>query len=188
MQANISEDYQGVLLNAESKGKKNWSIDEWVAKIYSIYKDKNRYRSGVYLWLQISNEAGQLAENIRRGQVTTAVKENIVHVNEGKRAAGFMQLERARVRWFLSVDVNDLPKEAKAKGQRTYRSIMIDGHEIEFSDGFADLHTRCYEEILNNNRFGLDEAQLAVETVHTVRNASPIGLQGEYHPFCKGQE
>jgi NTP pyrophosphatase (non-canonical NTP hydrolase) len=80
MQTNTSEDYQSLLLHAESKGRKNWTLDEWVAKIYSIYKENNSYRSSLYLWLQVSNEAGQLAENIRRGQITTAVKENLVNL------------------------------------------------------------------------------------------------------------
>ena len=76
-------------------------------------------------------------------------------------------------------------KAIKATGQRTYRSITVDGEEIEFSSGFTELHTRSYEEILKGNDFGLDEAYGSIEIVSTIRNLNPIGLKGEYHPFCR---
>jgi len=113
------------------------------------------------------------------------VKENIVNIAEPDKAAGYFLLERARVRWFLSIDYNDLPTEIKTKGQRTYRSITMDGQEIEFSEGFADLHTKTYQEILNGNGFGLEDARNAVNTVYTIRNSNPVGLVGDYHPFAK---
>jgi UDP-N-acetyl-2-amino-2-deoxyglucuronate dehydrogenase len=113
------------------------------------------------------------------------VKENIVHVSEEHKAAGFLQLERARVRWFLSVDYQDVPNEIKAKGQRTYRSITVDGDEIEFSGGFTDLHTQTYQQILQGNGFGLEETKRSIQTVYAIRNARPVGLKGEYHPFLK---
>ncbi|MBD3801575.1 MAG: oxidoreductase, partial [Campylobacterales bacterium] len=78
--------------------------------------------------------------------------------------------------------------EIKAQGQRTYRSITVDGEEIEFSGGFTDLHTRSYEAILAGNGFGLEEAYGSIETVAAIRNLSPVGLHGEYHPFCKKVE
>jgi UDP-N-acetyl-2-amino-2-deoxyglucuronate dehydrogenase len=111
------------------------------------------------------------------------VKENIVHISEPKRAAGYLQLERARVKWFLSLDQNDLPDEIKLKGQRTYRMITMEGNEIEFSDGFTDLHTKSYQELLNGNGFRISEAKKAVELVYNIRNLAPIGLKGEYHSF-----
>ena len=98
-------------------------------------------------------------------------------------AAGFLEYENARVRWFLSVDYEDIPDEIKEKGQRTFRSITVDGKELEFSDGFTDLHTRSYEEILSGNGFGLEENRVSIETVSDIRNASPIGPKGDYHPF-----
>src|SRR6056297_2684303 len=113
------------------------------------------------------------------------VKENIVHVSEGHKAAGFLQLERARVRWFLSVDFEDVPDEIKAKGQRTFRSITVDGDEIEFSGGFTDLHTLTYQQILQGEGFSLEETKRSIQTVYTIRNARPVGLRGEYHPFLK---
>lgn len=113
------------------------------------------------------------------------VKENIVHISRPDKVAGFFQLERARVRWFLSIDYNDVPHEVKAKGQRTFRSITMDGQEIEFSEGFTDLHTKTYQEILAGRGFRLEEARNAINTVYNIRNMTPAGLTGDYHPFAK---
>ena len=113
------------------------------------------------------------------------VQENVTHVLQEDRAAGFLQLKQARVRWFLSVNYDLIPEHIKAIGQRTYRSITVEGEEIEFSGGFTDLHTRSYEEILKGNGFGLQEAKGSIEIVHQIRNSEPVGLKGEYHPFCK---
>jgi len=113
------------------------------------------------------------------------VKSNICHLSQDDRAAGFLDLERARVRWFLSVNYDLIPENIKALGQRTYRSITVEGEEIEFSGGFTDLHTKSYEAILEGNGFGLLEAKTSIDIVHTIRNSEPIGLNGDYHPFCK---
>lgn len=113
------------------------------------------------------------------------VKENIVQISDKDKAAGFFQLERARVRWFLSINYDYIPHDIKAKGQRTFRSITIDGEEIEFSEGFTDLHTKTYQEILEGRGFGLEEARSAINTVFNIRNSSPVGLTGDYHPFAK---
>jgi len=112
------------------------------------------------------------------------VKGNIVHIHQPDTAAGFLELANARVRWFLSINDRFLPKDCVVKGQRTYRSIKVDGREIEFSGGFMDLHTRSYEEIIAGRGFGLREATASINTVHKIRNASPIGPIGDYHPFC----
>ena len=111
------------------------------------------------------------------------VKENIVHLLLHNKAAGFLHLEKARVRWLLSVDMNDLPDGVKTKDQRTFRSLILENKEFEFSDGFTDLHTLSYQEILKGNGFRLEEARKSVETVYTIRNAEPIGLKGDYHPM-----
>lgn len=113
------------------------------------------------------------------------LQENVVHHSDETMAAGYLEYEKARVRWFLSVDYKYIPESAKAEGQRTYRSITVDGDEIEFSGGFTDLHTRSYEEILAGRGFGLEENRVAIETVATIRNASPRGMTGNYHPFLK---
>lgn len=113
------------------------------------------------------------------------IKENIVHINEHDKAAGFLQLKKARVRWFLSIDQDSLPDEIKQKGQRTYRSIKMEGNEIEFSEGFTDLHTLSYKEILKGNGYGLSDSRLSVQTVYEIRTKNPVGLTGDYHPLCK---
>jgi UDP-N-acetyl-2-amino-2-deoxyglucuronate dehydrogenase len=111
------------------------------------------------------------------------VQMNIVHLFEPNKAAGFLELENARVRWFLSVDEKSLPEEVRASGQRTYRSITVDGEEVEFSKGFTDLHTLSYQEIVNGNGFGLGEARASVETAYAIRNTKPSLMRGEKHPF-----
>ncbi len=112
------------------------------------------------------------------------VKENIVHVHTHDRAAGFLQLERARVKWFLSINDTTLPQDVQAQGKRTYRSITIDGKEIEFSEGFTDLHTYSYEAILNGKGFPISETATAIKIVHEIRNATPVGLHGDYHELA----
>jgi UDP-N-acetyl-2-amino-2-deoxyglucuronate dehydrogenase len=116
------------------------------------------------------------------------IEESVVHLKTPFANAGFMRLKHADVRWFLSVKYDYIPEEIKAQGQRTYRSVTVDGEEIEFSGGFTDLHTRSYEEILAGNGFSLAQARNAVEIVADIRNASPAGLKGEWHPFCKKVE
>jgi len=108
-----------------------------------------------------------------------------VHLNRADCAAGFLQLRSARVRWFLSINAEHLPEVRKRKGQRTYRSIIVAGREIEFSDGFTDLHTESYRHILSGGGFGLAEARQAVETVYRIRHSQESSLCGEYHPFCR---
>lgn len=112
------------------------------------------------------------------------VKKNVVHVHNHDRAAGYLEFERARVRWFLSINYDVLPEEIKSKGQRTYRSITIEGEELEFSGGFTDLHTRVYEGILEGKGYGLEDARQSIEIVHDIRNQQPIGVKGDYHPFA----
>jgi UDP-N-acetyl-2-amino-2-deoxyglucuronate dehydrogenase len=108
-----------------------------------------------------------------------------VHLNQENKAAGFMQLEKANVRWFLSIDAEDLPEEIKKKQQRTYRSILVQEEEIEFSGGFTDLHTVTYQEILKGKGYGLDAAKNSINTVYEIRNAKTQALTNEYHPFIK---
>ena len=86
-------------------------------------------------------------------------------------ASGFLELERARVNWTLSINYNDLPNDVKLNGKRTYRSLTIEGDEIEFSDGFTDLHTSSYAAILNNLGFGLDQTRAAIELAYQIRNS-----------------
>ena len=113
------------------------------------------------------------------------VEENIVHLKTSDTNAGFFKLKNANVRWFLSVNYDYIPENIKASGLTTYRSITVNGEEIEFSGGFADLHTSSYQEILKGNGFGLDEAYGSIRTVSTIRMLDPIGMNGDYHPFIK---
>lgn len=88
---------------------------------------------------------------------------------EADKASGILELKRARVKWMLSIDENDVPAEAKAKGKRTFRSLQMNGNEIEFSDGFTELHTKSYAEILAGRGFGLAEARPSIELAHEIR-------------------
>lgn len=105
-----------------------------------------------------------------------------VHLSEDTRAAGYLEYERARVRWFLSIDINDVPVQVRDQGQRTFRSITVDQQEIEFSSGFTDLHIKSYEEILAGRGFGLEENRVAIETVSHIRTAK-LESGGDQHPF-----
>lgn len=107
---------------------------------------------------------------------------NVVHLREDSRAAGFLMCGRAAVRWFLSVDRKDLPTHA-ATDKTTFRSLLIDEEEFEFSDGFTDLHTRSYEEILAGCGFGLDEVRPSIGVVSEFRKAPIETTRGERHPF-----
>lgn len=113
------------------------------------------------------------------------VQKNVVHLHMHDRAAGYLEFAKARVRWFLSINPETLPASALEKNMRTYRSMTLEGEEIEFSDGFTDLHTNSYKNILAGSGFGVKEALPSIEIAYTIRHAQPIGLQGEYHPFCK---
>lgn len=111
------------------------------------------------------------------------VESNSVHYSDSDSVAGFLQLKKARVRWFLSVDSRNLPEEVQLKGQRTFREISVEGENIEFSEGFTNLHTISYEHILTGKGFGLEEARKSIEIVHQIRNSRPIGIRGDYHPL-----
>ena len=114
-----------------------------------------------------------------------AVKSNKVQLHTHDRAAGVLELNKANVRWFLSINGDTLPKDIKEKGQTTFRSIKVDQAEIEFSSGFTDLHTESYKQIIAGNGFGIDDARTSIEIVHDIRSQNPTGLIGQYHPLAK---
>jgi UDP-N-acetyl-2-amino-2-deoxyglucuronate dehydrogenase len=114
-----------------------------------------------------------------------AVAESRVHLREPRRMAGSLRLERARVRWFLSVDARDLPPGYAEAQRAAFRSITIDGREIEFSEGFADLHTRLYEETLAGRGFGVAEARPSIELVYRIRRDSLATPDDECHPAAR---
>lgn len=113
------------------------------------------------------------------------LKENDVFLHTHDRASGYLEFNKARVRWFLSINDKLLPPDIMEKGQRTYRSITVDGEEIEFSDGFFDLHTKSYENIIDDSGFGLAEAKKSIDIVYTIRNSETKNLSDRSHPFCK---
>lgn len=141
-------------------------------------------------WKGNEDKSGGIATNIgvhffdMLHFVFGAVQESVVHLTTPTKAAGYLEHEHARVRWFLSIDVNDVPADERAKGKRTFRAITANGEDIEFSDGFTDLHTRSYKEILAGRGFGLDENRVAIETVAGIRQAAVVGT-GQMHPFIK---
>jgi UDP-N-acetyl-2-amino-2-deoxyglucuronate dehydrogenase len=109
-------------------------------------------------------------------------QQNVAHLRERERAAGYLECGRAQIRWFLSVDRRDIPQGC-ADGRTTFRSIAIDGQELEFSEGFTDLHTRSYEEIIAGRGFGLDAVRPSVEIVSAFRTRPIEPCSGERHPF-----
>ncbi len=99
------------------------------------------------------------------------VKENIVNEHSAETASGRLELEKASVNWFLSIDANTLPDDVKKAGKRTFRSLTVDGDEFEFSEGFTELHTHSYEEVLKGNGFRLTETLPSIKLVHQIRNS-----------------
>ena len=108
-----------------------------------------------------------------------------VHYKNQMKMGGYMELEKANVRWFLSLDKNDLPESAVKEGKPTYRSITVDGEEVEFSGGFTELHTTVYKNILAGNGFGLDDARASISLTHDIRVAEPVGINDRVHPLLK---
>ncbi len=142
-------------------------------------------------WKGLTEKSGGIATNIgvhfydMLHFVFGELQENLVHMAQPDKTAGYLEYEHARVRWFLSLDVDDVPEAERAAGKRTFRTISVDGENIEFSDGFTDLHTRSYEEILAGRGFGLKENRVAVETVKAIRNAGLSNDANRHHPFLQ---
>ena len=139
-------------------------------------------------WKGDESKSGGIATNIgvhfydMLSWIFGEVQENVVHLRAKDKSSGYLEFKNARVRWFLSINEQDLPVHIQEKGQRTYRSITIDNEELEFSSGFTDLHTKSYEHILKGKGFGMQEAQKSIQIVHDIRNIS-ITKKGNLHPF-----
>ena len=110
------------------------------------------------------------------------IRANVLHLRNERQMAGFIECEKADIRWFLSVDRNDLP-EGLANGQTTYRAVSVDGENVEFSDGFTDLHTASYEAILAGKGYGLNDVRPSIEVVSALRGAAAEPGRGEQHPL-----
>lgn len=142
-------------------------------------------------WKGNVNKSGGVATNIgihfydMLSWIFGPVKSNIVHLASHDRVAGYLELERAHVRYFLSINADTLPEEAVKIGKRTFRAITIDGEQFEFSEGFTELHTLSYQKILAGEGFRISEARNCIQIVYDIRNMKPIGLKGDYHPFAK---
>jgi len=166
-----------------SKGPENkrYNID----LTYITSRGKWYYRS----WKGDIEKSGGIATNIgvHFFDLLTWIfgepKLNRVNILKTDKAAGFLELEKADIRWFLSLDYNDIPNAIKKQGKRTCRSLTVEGEEIEFSDGFTDLHTESYKQIIAGKGFGLMEAKPSIAIVHQIRNSKVIGCKGDYHPF-----
>lgn len=152
-----------------SRGK--WYMESWKGDIRKSFGVATNI--GVHFYDVLHFIFGQL-------------QRNVVHHNGTQKAAGYLEYERARVRWFLSIDANDLPTEVQGK-KTTYRNIDISGEELEFSEGFTDLHTTSYSEILAGRGYALADARHCIETVNVIRTAQVVkGEHGEVHPFVSG--
>ena len=166
-------------------------VEESGSKVYEFDLTYITSRGNWYYtsWKGDNQKSGGIATNIgvhffdMLGWIFGDLKQNIVHLHEHDRAAGYLEFEKAKVRWFLSIEINTIPEELRLLGKRTYRSMKIEGEEIEFSDGFTDLHTQSYSDILSGNGFGLEEAIKSIEIVQQIRQSNPIGKTGNYHPF-----
>jgi len=177
------------------------AIIELKKKIEADKKDKIHDIDLTYItsrgkWYQFSwkgsvEKSGGVATNIgihffdMLAWIFGGVKKNVVHLNQPKRAAGILELERARVRWFLSLEKNDLPFELQDGKPATYRSMKIDGQEFKFSDGFSELHTESYKKILAGEGFTTKDVLASVQIASDIRSAEAIGLKGDYHPILK---
>jgi UDP-N-acetyl-2-amino-2-deoxyglucuronate dehydrogenase len=169
-------------------------IDEGPAdKIYDLDLTYITSRGRWYhiSWKGDHDKSGGVATNIgvhffdMLSWIFGGVRSNIVHVSNDHTAAGFLELERARIRWFLSLQKENIPETVREDGTSTYRSITMEGEEIEFSGGFTDLHTISYSEILEGRGYGINEARKSIEIVHNIRTTQAIGLKGDYHPILK---
>ena len=142
-------------------------------------------------WKGDQSKSGGVATNIgihfydMLGFLFGEVQESQVHLREDSKSSGYLEFKKARVRWFLSIDENDLPQEIKNKNQRTYRSITVNNEEIEFSGGFTELHTESYKNILEGNGFGLTDAKPSIEIAHFIRNSELVLNSNLKHRFIK---
>ncbi len=142
-------------------------------------------------WKSDLEKSGGVATNIgihffdMLGWIFGKCTENKVYQHRHDRAAGLLEFERAKVNWFLSINYDTLPAPIKEKGQRTYRCITVDNKELEFSNGFTELHNRSYETILAGNGFGLETTRPALDLAYRIRNATVVSPGVDAHNFLK---
>ena len=145
-----------------------------------------------YSWKGAVEKSGGIATNIGIHffdcliWLFGAVKESTVHLQDRRRASGLLELENADVRWFLSINEEDLPEATRAAGGRMHRLLSLDDEEVDFTSGFEDLHKESYARIFDGRGYGLEDALPSIEAVYTIRNRTPIGMKGDYHPLLMG--
>ncbi|WNL33946.1 Gfo/Idh/MocA family oxidoreductase [Arcobacter cryaerophilus gv. pseudocryaerophilus] len=162
-------------------------------KIYDIDLTYLTSRGKWYFesWKGDEAKSGGIASNIgvhffdMLSWIFGELQENVVYIKNPDANAGYMKLKNANVRWFLSVNYNYIPEDIKATGKTTFRSITVDKEEFEFSEGFTDLHTKSYNDILNGGGFGLDDAKNSIVIVSDIRKMNTVALDEKAHPFCE---
>lgn len=168
-------------------------IDDYEnSQIYDVDLTYITSRGNWYLqsWKGDEKKSGGIATNIgihffdMLHHLFGSLKQNIVTHRDITKASGYLEYQKARVRWYLSIDHSDIPIHIRETGVRTYRSIKLNGKDFEFSSGFSDLHKKSYLEILKNKGFGLEDNRAAIETVSEIRT-SEIRSISDYHPFLK---
>ena len=165
---NRAEKYDVELTYITSRGK--WYLESWKGDLNKSFGIATNI--GVHFFDMLHFIFGELVDS------------EVYYTGETK-AGGYLEYYKARVRWFLSIDANDLPESVKGK-QPTYRSIDIEGEEIEFSNGFTDLHTISYQEILAGRGYGLEDARFSVKTVEHIRHAKDLVTdESRLHPNVK---
>ena len=146
-----------------------------------------------YSWKGNIEKSGGVVTNIgihffdMLGWIFGNMKSNTLHLLTADKASGLLQLENANIRWYLSIDKNDLPIEATSNDLSTYRSISVDGDDFEFSGGFTDLHTESYKSILKGKGFGLDDARNSIEIAHLIRNQAITTNKSDAHPLLSNE-
>ncbi|PKP04116.1 MAG: oxidoreductase [Bacteroidetes bacterium HGW-Bacteroidetes-6] len=171
-------------LKADVEAQKDRFFD--VDLTYITSRGKWYHRS----WKGDESKSGGIATNIgihffdMLTWIFGDVEQSLVHLHTDDKASGFFRLKNANVRWFLSIDENDLPDEIKGQ-KRTFRSIKVNGEEFEFSEGFTELHTESYKHILAGNGFGLEDARRSIDIVYNIRNSAITPLTGDFHPILK---
>jgi UDP-N-acetyl-2-amino-2-deoxyglucuronate dehydrogenase len=140
-------------------------------------------------WKGVDKKSGGVATNIgvhfydMLHFIFGDIKHNEVHFKDERTASGYIEYERARVKWFLSIDAKNLPDNAIQGEKLTYRSIMVGGEELEFSGGFTDLHTQSYQNVLAGTGFGIGENRVAIETVEAIRDKPVVEAGDKAHPL-----
>ena len=168
LKSNQSKKFDVDLTYITSRGK--WYLNSW--KGNELESGGIAFNIGIHFFDMLSFVFGKK-------------QSSIVHLKETTKSAGYLEYEKARVRWFLSIDENDLPKDIKEKNQRTFRCIRIDDKELEFSKGFTDLHDESYNSIIKGEGYSLQDARSCIETASEIYNLKESPLCGDYHPYLK---